>query len=61
MQFEVHGTPYLLTFHEDSGEWLLLTPARNGLRGIEIKDDGGPLAVPVEFEEVNGHEGQPLN
>ncbi len=61
MQFEVNGTPYFLTFHEDAGGWLLLTPAGQGLRRLAIVDDGGPPAVPVEWEGFNPGERQPLN
>ena len=52
MTFEVNGLQYFLTFSAERGEWLLLTPAKNGLRQLRILNDGAPVIprVDVGFE-----------
>jgi len=49
MHFEVNGVRYFLTFSAEQGEWLLLTPAKNGLRRIRIYNDGAPVIPRVDI------------
>jgi hypothetical protein len=52
MNFEVNGVRYFLTFGVEEGEWLLLTPTKNGLRRLRIHNDGAPVIplVDIDFE-----------
>jgi len=52
MNFEVNGVRYFLTFVAEEGEWVLLTPGKNGLRRLRIFNDGVPMIplVDVGFE-----------
>jgi len=54
MNFEVNGVRYFLTFSAEEGEWLLLSPAKNGLHRLRIYNDGAPVIPLVDIDFVSG-------
>lgn len=50
MQFEVNGTQYFLTYVEEDGGWILVTPTRQGITRVAVEDDEAPFISPVMFD-----------
>jgi hypothetical protein len=50
LQFEVNGTQYFLTFAEEDGGWILVTPTQNGITRVAVEDDDAPFFNPVMMD-----------
>jgi hypothetical protein len=50
LQFEVNGTQYFLTFAEEDGGWILVTPTQHGITRVAVEDDDAPFFNPVMMD-----------
>jgi hypothetical protein len=50
LQFEVNGTQYFLTFAEEEGGWILVTPTQQGIKRLAVETDDAPFINPVMMD-----------
>ncbi len=54
MNFTVNGIPYHLTFDDGQAQWLLLTPAEQGVTLLEIHSDQAPTEMAEAYAFSRG-------